>query len=253
MSIIAIIPARMSSSRFPGKPMEPILGLSMIEHVRRRTSLCKVIDEVIVATCDKIIFDEVKSHGGDVIMTSDCHDSCIDRIAEAASGLDANIIINVQGDMPLVKPDSLVELIQPLLQDITLHYTDMIAPITKKSDILNPNIVKVVFNSTNCAIYYSREAIPSMKKTKEQHAFFMQLGVNAFRKSSLIYFSNLQRTPLEKIESVDMLRLVENNIKVNTVSVPEPVLGVDTEEDLKRVRDLMIKDTIFPEYSEQSK
>ena len=251
MSIVAIIPARMASSRFPGKPLKQILGLSMIEHVRRRVSLCKVLSKVIVATCDNIIFDEVKSHGGDVIMTSDCHDSCIDRVAEAASGLDANIIINVQGDMPLVKPDSLVELIQPLLQDINLNYTDMIAPITKKSDILNPNIVKVVFNSTNCAIYYSREAIPSMKKTKEQHPFFMQLGVNAFRKSSLIYFSNLQRTPLEKIESVDMLRLVENNIEVNTVSVPEPVLGVDTQEDLERVRDLMIKDTIFPKYSEQ--
>ena len=251
MSIVAIIPARMASSRFPGKPLKQIFGLSMIEHVRRRTSLCKVIDKVIVATCDKIIFNEVESHGGDVIMTSDCHDSCIDRVAEAASGLDANIIINVQGDMPLVKPDSLVELIQPLLQDINLNYTDMIAPITKKSDILNPNIVKVVFNSTNCAIYYSREAIPSMKKTKDQHSIFMQLGVNAFRKSSLIYFSNLQRTPLEKIESVDMLRLVENNIEVNTVSVLEPVLGVDTEEDLKRVRDLMIQDTIFPKYSEQ--
>ena len=210
-----------------------------------------MIDKVIVATCDKIIFNEVESHGGDVIMTSDCHDSCIDRIAEAASGLDANIIINVQGDMPLVKPDSLVELIQPLLQDINLNYTDMIAPITKKSDILNPNIVKVVFNSTDCAIYYSREAIPSMKKTKEQHSVFMQLGVNAFRKSSLIYFSNLQRTPLEKIESVDMLRLIENNIGVHIVSVPEPVLGVDTQEDLERVRDLMIKDTIFPKYSEQ--
>ena len=145
-NFIAIIPARMDSSRFPGKPLKPILGLSMIEHVRRRTSLCKVIDEVIVATCDKIIFDEVKSHGGDVIMTSDCHDSCIDRIAEAASGLDANIIINVQGDMPLVDPDSIEAMIKPLLEDNNIHYTDMITPILNKADIYNSNIVKVINN-----------------------------------------------------------------------------------------------------------
>ena len=165
MSIIAIIPARMASSRFPGKPLKPILGLSMIEHVRRRVSLCKVLDEVFVATCDKIIFDEVQSHGGDVVMTSDCHDSCIDRVAEAASGLKANIIINVQGDMPLVDPGSLEALVKPLLKGKNIHYTDMIAPILEKSDIHNPNIVKVVSNLSGDAIYYSREVIPSIKKT----------------------------------------------------------------------------------------
>ena len=162
MSIIAIIPARMNSSRFPGKPLKPILGLSMIEHVRRRVSLCKVLDEVFVATCDKIIFDEVQSHGGEVVMTSDCHDSCIDRVAEAATGLKANIIINVQGDMPLVNPDSLEKLVKPLLIDKNIHYTDMMAPITDKEEIHNANVVKVVANLSGNALYYSREAIPSI-------------------------------------------------------------------------------------------
>jgi len=249
MSIIAIIPARMNSSRFPGKPLKPILGLSMIEHVRRRTSICKLVDKVIVATCDKIIFDEVQSHGGEVVMTSDCHDSCIDRVAEAATGLKANIIINVQGDMPLVDPYTLEGLVKPLLEDKNIHYTDMIAPILEKTDIHNPNIVKVVANLLGDAIYYSREAIPSIKKNlNREQKYFMQLGINAFRKRSLKYFSDLERTPLEIIESVDMLRLLEHNYDIRTVIAESPALGVDTQEDLDRVNDIMIKDTIFPKY-----
>ena len=249
MSIIAIIPARMNSSRFPGKPLKPILGLSMIEHVRRRTSICKLVDKVIVATCDKIIFDEVQSHGGEVVMTSDCHDSCIDRVAEAVSGLKANIIINVQGDMPLVDPGSLEALVKPMLLDKNIHYTDMIAPILEKQDVLNPNIVKVVANLSGDAIYYSREAIPSLKKNMNQEqTYFMQLGINAFRKKSLKYFSELERTPLEIIESVDMLRLLEHNYDIRIVIAESPALGVDTQEDLDRVNDIMIKDTIFPKY-----
>ena len=249
MSIVAIIPARMASSRFPGKPLATILGLSMIEHVRRRVSLSKALSKVIVATCDKIIFDEVQSHGGEVVMTSDCHDSCVDRVAEVASGLKANIIINVQGDMPLVDPGSLEALVKPLLLDKNIHYTDMIAPILEKQDVLNPNIVKVVANLSGDAIYYSREAIPSLKKNMNQEqTYFMQLGINAFRKKSLKYFSELERTPLEIIESVDMLRLLEHNYDIRIVIAESPALGVDTQEDLDRVNDIMIKDTIFPKY-----
>jgi len=253
MAMIAIIPARMASSRFPGKPLKPILGLSMIEHVRRRVSLCKVLDKVIVATCDKIIFDEVQSHGGEVVMTSDCHESCIDRIEEAAMEIQTDIIINVQGDMPLVDPGSLEALVKPLLQDKNINYTDMIAPILEKQDVLNPNIVKVVANLSGDAIYYSREAIPSIKKTlNPEWKYFMQLGINAFRKRSLKYFTSLERTPLEIIESIDMLRLLEHNYDIRTVIAASTALGVDTQEDLIRVSDLMIKDTIFPKYMEQS-
>ena len=254
MSIAAIIPARMASSRFPGKPLKQILGVSMIEHVRRRASLSKVLSKVIVATCDKIIFDEVQSHGGEVVMTSGYHDSCIDRVEEAATKFKANIIINVQGDMPLVDPGSLEALVKPLLLDKNIHYTDMIAPIFKKSDVLNPNIVKIVVNLSGDAIYYSREAIPSIKKNlNREQKYFMQLGINAFRERSLKYFSKLERTPLEIIESIDMLRLLEHNYDIRTVIAASAVLGVDTQEDLIRVSDLMIKDTIFPKYMEPSK
>ena len=254
MSIIAIIPARMNSSRFPGKPLKPILGLSMIEHVRRRTSICKLVDKVIVATCDKIIFDEVQSHGGEVVMTSDCHDSCIDRVAEAATGLKANIIINVQGDMPLVNPDSLEKLVKPLLIDKNIHYTDMMAPITDKEEIHNANVVKVVANLSGNALYYSRKAIPSIfNKLSSHNTYFKQLGINAFRNKFLIKFSKFKRTHLEILESVDMLRLLENDFDIRMVPTTSHTIGVDTIEDLERVNDLMIKDTIFPKYLESSK
>ena len=254
MSIIAIIPARMASSRFPGKPLKPILGLSMIEHTRRRVSLCKLLDQVIVATCDKIIFDEVKSHDGEVVMTSVSHDSCIDRVAEAASVLKANIIINVQGDMPLVDPDSIEAMIKPFLDDYNIHYTDMITPILDEADIHNSNVVKVVNNLSGNAMYYSREAIPSIKKDlNREHVYFMQVGITAFRKKSLKCFSSLERTPLEITESIDMLRLLEHNYNIRTVITTSPALGVDTPEDLKRASNLMIKNPILPKYIDLSK
>ncbi len=251
MSIVVIIPARMASSRFPGKPLKQILGLSMIEHVRRRVSLCKVLSKVIVATCDNIIFDEVKSHGGEVIMTSDCHDSCIDRVAEAATKLKANVIINVQGDMPLVNPDSLEDLVNPLLIDKNIHYTDMMAPIIDKEEIHNANVVKVVANLSGDALFYSREAIPSNKKAASQEVkYFKQLGINAFRKKSLERLSSLARTPVEITESVDMLRLLENDIKIRLVKTEVSTVGVDTPEDIERVKELMIKDLTYSRYKE---
>ena len=252
--IVAVIPARMASTRFPGKPLEDILGLPMIVHVFKRCSLAKSLDAVYVATDNNKIRKVVEQYGGEVIMTSDCHDSCIDRVAEAATGLKANIIINVQGDMPLVDPGSLEALVKPLLKEKNIHYTDMIAPILEKSDIHNPNIVKVVANLSGDAIYYSREAIPSIKKNlNREQKYFMQLGINAFRKRSLKYFSSLDRTPLEIIESIDMLRLLEHHNDIRTVIAASTVLGVDTPEDLERVSNLMIKDTIFPKYMELSK
>ena len=183
MSIVAIIPARMASSRFPGKPLKQILGVSMVEHVRRRASLSKVLSKVIVATCDKIIFDEVQSHGGDVVMTSDCYDSCVDRVAEVASGLKEDIIINVQGDMPLVNPESLEELVKPLLNNKNICYADMMTPITNLSEIHNENVVKVVTSVSGNAVYYSREAIPSNRMGLNTFdKYYKQLGINAFRK-----------------------------------------------------------------------
>ena len=133
MAVIAIVPARMASSRLPGKPLKHILGLPMIEHVRQRVRLSKNIDRVIIATCDKEILKVVQNYGGEVIMTSDKHNSCIDRVAEAAGKLDANIVVNVQGDMPLVDPSSLDTLVETMLKDTSIHFADMVAPVVELS------------------------------------------------------------------------------------------------------------------------
>jgi len=247
---IAIIPARMASSRFPGKPLKQICGISMIEHVRRRTLLCKVLDDVIVATCDEEIAMEVKSFNGKVIMTSDRHESCVDRVAEAAQELNADIIINVQGDMPLVDPKSLEQLIMPLIQNDTLKLTDMMGEIIKKEELDNPNVVKVVADLSGNALYYSREAIPSSKKTGRNSPLvrFKQFGINAYRSDALRDFTRLPRTDLEKIESVDMLRLLDNGFPVRMVICTQPIIGVDTQKDLLKVEQLMEKDELFRQY-----
>ncbi|MBT4735455.1 MAG: 3-deoxy-manno-octulosonate cytidylyltransferase [Candidatus Marinimicrobia bacterium] len=251
MTIAAIIPARMASSRLPGKPLKSILGLSMIEHVRRRVNLCEAIDDVIVATCDQEIIDEVEKYGGKAVMTSNSHESCIDRVAEAASRLKANIIINVQGDMPLVDPNSLLALAQPLLQDENIHYTDMIASIVEESEINNANVVKVVSSLSMYAMYYSREPIPSPRKFPDQKIhYYKQLGINAFRRCSLKKFTNLSMSPLETIESIDMNRLLENELNIKLILTDAVTVGVDTVEDLIMVREIMDKDSTFYNYKD---
>jgi len=255
MSIVAIIPARMASSRFPGKPLKSILGLSMIEHVRRRALLCGVLDDVLVATCDREIAEEVTHFGGKVVMTSNQHESCVDRVAEAAKGINAEIIINLQGDMPLLHPDILERLVAPFKQDNELKFTDMMGPIEDAEEINNSNVVKVVVGLSGNSLYYSREPIPSLKKVSSALSVprYKQLGINAFRRESLMIFSDLPRTPLEKIESVDMLRLLENGFIVRMVSSPYQVVGVDTPEDLKRAEERMRNDSIFYDYMKENK
>ena len=250
MSIVAIIPARMASSRFPGKPLEPICGLSMIEHVRRRVSFCDFLDEVIVATCDTEIAAEIERHGGKVVMTSDRHESCVDRVAEAASNLDAELIINVQGDMPLVHPQSLEQLISPLLKEKNCMVTDMMGPIENNREMNSPHVVKVVFDICGNALYYSRTPIPFCKEKGSQGSLlrYKQFGINAYRSKALFEFTSLPRTPLEKAESVDMLRLLENGLPVRMVSSSFSIVGIDIPEDLRLAEKLMENDALFNKY-----
>ncbi len=254
MSVIAIIPARMASSRFPGKPLIDILGISMIEHVRRRALLCPVLDDVIVATCDQVIIDEVERYGGKAVMTSDQHEGCVDRVAEVAQNIDCDIVLNIQGDMPLVHPQSLERLIDPLLKEKELSFTDMAGPITDEGEIDSLNTVKVVFDKFFNALYYSREPIPSKRKMSKSvdMTLYKQFGINAFRHDSLLSFANTPRTMLENVESIDMLRLLENGKQIRVVLSEYPVVGVDTEQDADRVRLLMKKDPFYARYKEQA-
>lgn len=250
MSVVAIIPARMGSSRFPGKPLKDILGQTMLEHVWRRVCMCKMLDNVYVATCDAEIADEVKRFGGEVILTADTHESCNDRVSEAAKSVEAEIIINVQGDMPFIQPESMEKMVEPILKDKGVHCTDMLGPIVEESEIDDPSVVKVAMDLKGNSLYYTREPIPSSKKAAPGGKIprNKQIGIHCFRRQLILDFGRWPRTPLEVIEGIDLMRILENGNKIRSVMCSYPVIGVDTPEDLEGARQLMQTDDLFPLY-----
>ena len=249
MKIIAIIPARMAASRFPGKPLAPILELPMIEHVRRRVSLCDTLDEVIVATCDEDIKNVVEAAGGRVVMTSDKHERCTDRIAEAATKVNADIVINVQGDEPLVMPEMMNEVTRPLLEDSDLLSVNLVTRIVDSAEFNDPNACKVVTNCFGDLLYISREPIPSSQKAPtDDYVKLKQLGIIAFRGDFLQTFTRLEPTPLEQIESVDMMRAVEYGYRVKIVETKGHMIGVDVPMDIKRVEEILKSDQLVEKY-----
>jgi len=249
MKTVAIIPARMAATRFPGKPLATIVGLPMIEHVRRRVCLCKLLEDVIVATCDVEIKEVVEKAGGKVVMTADTHERCTDRVAEAASALDADVIINVQGDEPLVLPEMMDLVINPLVNDPKLVAVNLVTRILDDDEFNDPNAPKVVTNRFGDLLYISREPIPSRKKTKNtEYIKLKQLGIIAFKSDFLQTFTKLEPTPLEQIESVDMMRAVEHGYRVRIVETKGCMIGVDIPEDIQRVEKALITDTLVREY-----
>lgn len=250
--IVCIIPARMAASRFPGKPLARIIGLPMIEHVRRRVTLCELLDDVVVATCDEEIRGAVERSGGRVIMTADTHERCTDRIAEAAAKLDAEIVVNVQGDEPLVQPAMVEEVVRPLLEDPSLSSANLVTRIVDQEEFRDPNAPKVVANRTGDVLYISREPIPSRQKAgTDDYVKLKQLGVIAFRAEFLKIFSQLPPTPLEKIESVDMMRAVEHGYRVRVVETKHRMIGVDVPSDISRVERILASDQLVERYIAQ--
>lgn len=249
MRVVAVIPARMGSSRFPGKPLAYILGLPMIEHVRRRVALSPSIDEVVVATCDQEIADVVTHYGGRAIMTANTYERCTDRVAEAALPLVADVVVNVQGDEPLVMPEMLEALLLPLRNESNLLCTNLVADITNDDEFNTTNEVKVVGDLEDNILYLSREPIPSVRKANSgTFKKYKQLGIIAFRKSFLHQFTKLPPTPLEAIESVDMLRAIEHGFKIRMVFSKFKCVGVDTPEELEYAITLMKNDKILASY-----
>jgi len=249
MKLVTVIPARMASTRFPGKPLADILGLPMIEHVRRRVMLHPLVDEAIVATCDHEIFDIVASNGGKAVMTSDQHSCCTDRVAEAAASVEADVVVNVQGDEPLFDPNMLTYLLEPLLEDPEVQCSNLMAEIKSDEEFNNINEVKVVCDLNWNALYLSREPIPSGRKTNSyDFQRYRQLGVYAFKKDSLSLFGQWGPSPHESIETVDMVRFLEHGHPVRMIVSPFSSIGVDTPEDLQIAVDLMKKDYLFGSY-----
>ena len=254
MNIISIIPARMGSSRFPGKPMADILGIPMIGHVYKRVKMSKLLNEVYVATCDKEIYDYVESIGGRAVMTSNCHERCSDRCAEAMleiekdENIKVDIMVMVQGDEPLTFPQMIDEAVAPMLEDDTMLITNLVADLDTLNEFEDPNEVKVVMDKFNNAMYFSREPIPSRKKGVLTVPMKKQVCVIPFTRDFLLAFNEMKPTPLEIVESVDMMRILENGMKVKMIPTMYNTKAVDTKEDLELVIVKMEKDELFKEY-----
>ncbi len=258
MHAIAIIPARMGSSRFPGKPLADIHGMPMIGHVALRTALAAELTAVCVATCDTVIADYCERIGIPAIMTGTHHERCTTRCAEALPQIEAlcghkaDIVVMVQGDEPMITPEMISASLAPFATDPTVNIVNLMAYITTITDFDDPNEVKVITDLHNNALYFSREAIPSRKKGVPEVPMRKQVCVIPFRRDYLLHFNELPETPLERIESIDMLRLLEHGEKVHMVPTAHTTQSVDTPTDLARVRELMRNDPLMARYHSTS-
>jgi 3-deoxy-manno-octulosonate cytidylyltransferase (CMP-KDO synthetase) len=247
VKVAAVIPARMASSRFPGKPLASLLGFPMVLHVYERARRCKGLSEVVVATCDEEIRRVVEARGGRVIMTSHKHERGTDRVAEAATKIDADVVINVQGDEPLLDPVMLDEVSSPLVRDLSLLTCNLIQRLDTEEDRRSANIVKVVFTPAMKALYFSREPIPTHHYIVD-FPTYRQLGIIAFTKDFLSAFTRMPSTPLERAESVDMMRALENGYSITLVETRSASYSVDTPADLETVVKHMEKDSLVRTY-----
>jgi len=243
MKFLGVIPARYASTRLKGKPLADIGGHSMIEWVYKRTLLSD-LDMVVVATDDQLVYDKVKSFGGEVVMTSEKHPNGTSRIAEVAeiySGFD--VIINVQGDEPLIEKEMINALITPFLEEPDLSMATLKHRIDTIEEVENPNNVKVVTTKDDYAIYFSRSPIPYPRELDIKN-YFKHVGIYGYRRDFVIKYSQMAPTPLEVSESLEQLRVLENGYRIKVLETPYKIVGVDTVEDLERVREIVKEDNI---------
>jgi len=249
MKTIAVIPARMGSSRFPGKPIAKILGCPMIEHIYKRVAMSKSLDATYIATCDEEIRQVAEGFGAQVLMTADTHERASDRVAEAVEKLDADLIVMVQGDEPMTHPDMIDTAVAPFKSDPKLGCVNLVRKIDNEADYMDFNTIKVVMNQRNEALYMSRRPIPSLAKSGfAGTAAHKQVCIIPFRRETLFQYTRLAPTPLEQLESVDMMRLLEHGLTVKMVPTEFNTQAVDTPADLARVEQLMKNDPLLSRY-----
>jgi 3-deoxy-manno-octulosonate cytidylyltransferase (CMP-KDO synthetase) len=244
MRILALIPARMGSSRFPGKPMAKILGKPMLGHVYERVSRNELLTLTAVATCDPEIAEYVTGIGGRAVMTSERHERASDRCAEALVAIEAqdgvrfDIVVMVQGDEPMTHPGMITEAVRPMLEDPSLQIVNLIGKIESAREFEDRNCIKVVCDRDGNALYLSREPIPTRSK---QPAVPMgkQVCIIPFRRDFLVQYTQMAPTPLEIAESVDMLRVLEHGMKLRMIPTVHDTHAVDTPADLALVEQLM--------------
>ena len=244
MKSICVIPARYSSTRLPGKPLKDICGKPMICRVYERAKLAKSVAEVIVATDDQRIFDAVEKNSGRAIMTRADHKTGTDRLAEVAEKFsDVEIIVNVQGDEPLIEPSLIDELIAEFVEDKNLQMATVATELTDADEMRNPNNVKVVIDKNNDALYFSRSLIPYPRNVGKSKVF-KHIGIYAYRRNFLLDYAKMPSTPLEQSESLEQLRALENGFKIRVIKSSCRFVGVDTAEDLELVNEIYLRGEI---------
>jgi 3-deoxy-manno-octulosonate cytidylyltransferase (CMP-KDO synthetase) len=245
METVAIIPARYASERLPGKPLADIAGKPMIRHVYERARRARLVHRVLVATDDQRILAAVQSFGGEAVMTPPTLQSGSDRIAHVARSLpDADIVVNVQGDEPLIEPDMIDEAILPLRRDAALVAGTVVRRISDEDDLRNPSIPKVVLDNDGFCLYFSRSAIPFLRDPGEREwiaagTFYKHIGLYVYRRGFLLTYAAMRRTPLEMLEKLEQLRILEHGYRIKAVITSHDSTPVDTAADLDKVRALV--------------
>ena len=257
MNIVAIIPSRMGAKRLPGKPLADIQGIPMIGHVYKRVKMCNDLQDVYIATCDQEIVEYAKTIDAKTIMTSAEHLRSTDRVAEALRKIEDDekrtfdIVIMIQGDEPLVTPDMIANTISPLMIDTSIEVVSLMTEVRDEKEAQNPNSVKVVCDINNFALYMSRSPIPFQNRGFAGLPILKKVNVVAMRRGFLFYYSSLPPSPVELVESIGPLRVLEQGGRIKMVLSETYTVSVDTQEDLELVRKMMKNDYWFGKYKEQ--
>lgn len=243
MKFLGVIPSRYASTRLEGKPLKDICGHTMIEWVYKRSKMSK-LDDVVVATDDERIFNEVKKFGGNVVMTRKDHENGTSRIAEVCANYgEYDVIVNIQGDEPLIEPEMINSIIDSFKNDNTISMSTLKYKIDTMEEVENPNYVKVITDKNGYALYFSRSVIPYPRKMDMKN-YYKHVGIYGYKRNFVIEYANMESTELEKSESLEQLRALENGYKIKVMETPYKIIGVDTAEELEKVREYIIKNNL---------
>jgi 3-deoxy-manno-octulosonate cytidylyltransferase (CMP-KDO synthetase) len=243
-SILGVIPARYASSRFPGKALAAIAGKTMLQHVWERASQARYLTGLVIATDDDRIRAEAESFSAKTMMTRADHLSGTDRVAEAASASHAQIVVNIQGDEPMIDPAAIDAAILGILDEPEAPMGTLKTRIFRAEDVTDPNVVKVVTDAEQNALYFSRSPIPNVREPNEKTAHFKHIGLYVYRRDFLLSYPDLPVGPLERAERLEQLRALENGFKIRVVETDYDSVGVDTPEDWERISEIFEKTTV---------
>ncbi len=238
MKAVGIIPARYKATRFEGKVLAPLCGKPVIQHVWEKAKGAHNLDDLIIAADDDRIIKGVESFGGKATLTAKQHPSGTDRLREIANPLDVDVVVNIQADEPLIQPAMIDELVMELFEDRDIVMATLMKRIDNPEDINNPNVVKVVVDKDNFALYFSRTAIPFYKRTKSVR-YYKHIGLYSYTKDFLFTFANLPPSTLERAEGLEQLRALENGYKIKVLETAYDTVGIDTPEDLKKAEEIL--------------